>query len=103
LAAVEAGAGAVLVPSPPSGPGLGVGRAARWVEDLAGEQGLLLYRGYMSKAEIEQMCRDTARDDRGWMLPLDDSDLRALVAERKAADFSAQFPSLRAKLDALVM
>jgi hypothetical protein len=68
-----------------------------------GRFGLLVYRGYMDKTVIDQMCLDTAHDDRGWMIPLDDADLRTLVEERKATHFSGEFPSFRRKFDHLIM
>jgi hypothetical protein len=36
-------------------------------------------------------CRDTARDQRGYVLTLDDGDLGALTAARKAEDGPAFF------------
>lgn len=47
-----------------------------------GKVGLLLYRGYDDKDHTLQICRDTARDQRGFILALDDSDLTTLVEER---------------------
>jgi hypothetical protein len=45
LAAVVAGPGAVLVSSPPPGPGLGIGGSAGGFEDPADEQALELVAG----------------------------------------------------------
>jgi hypothetical protein len=47
-----------------------------------GRVGLLLYRGYVDKAKVRASCKDTANDDRGWILALDDEDLVRLVEER---------------------
>ncbi|WP_433057056.1 hypothetical protein [Dactylosporangium sp. CS-033363] len=47
-----------------------------------GRFGLLVYRGYTDKAKIWQSCLDTANDGNGFVLPLDDADLKKLVDER---------------------
>lgn len=47
-----------------------------------GKVGLLVYRGYDNKQHTLDVCRDTARDQRGIILALDDSDLTVLVEER---------------------
>lgn len=46
---------------------------------------MLMYRAYTSKAHILETCRDTARDDRGFITALDDDDLTQLVNEAKVA------------------
>ena len=46
-----------------------------------GRVGLLVYRGYTDKSKIWASCLDTAHDDRGFIIPLDDDDLRVLVRE----------------------
>ncbi|HEX9683922.1 MAG TPA: hypothetical protein VGA13_12630 [Acidimicrobiales bacterium] len=51
---------------------------------LRGRLGLLVHRGFGDKDRLLRRCRDTALDDRGFILPLDDDDLRALVDERKS-------------------
>ncbi len=47
-----------------------------------GRVGLLLYRGYDDKEHTMQTCRDTAGDQRGFIIPIDDADLATLVNER---------------------
>lgn len=48
-----------------------------------GQLGLLCYRGFADqKANVISRCRDTALDGRGYVLPLDDADLRHLVETR---------------------
>lgn len=68
-----------------------------------GRVGILLYRGYGDKAQIWQSCIDTAHDDRGWIIPLDDNDLKDLIEERKNADLDGEFRLLRQMFDRLIM
>jgi hypothetical protein len=54
---------------------------------MRGQFGLLCYRGFKDdKASVVQHCRDAALDGRGWVIALDDEDLRVLVESRKAGD-----------------
>lgn len=46
-----------------------------------GQVGLLIYRGFADKSDVLRRARDAAKDSRGWVIPLDDSDLALLVAE----------------------
>ncbi|NRD08414.1 hypothetical protein HRF29_05580 [Rathayibacter agropyri] len=49
-----------------------------------GNLGMLLYRGYgQDKAEVVQHFRDAALDGRGFVIALDDEDLKVLVNARK--------------------
>lgn len=48
-----------------------------------GRVGLLVYRNYSEKTTLRARCRDTAKDDRGWIIALDDSDMEQLVIEAK--------------------
>lgn len=68
-----------------------------------GRVGLLLYRGYVDKDEVWQRCIDTAHDDRGWIIPLDDNDLVELVTEREGGSVETAFAGLRARFDRLIM
>jgi hypothetical protein len=55
-----------------------------------GKVGFLVYRGYVDKEKIWQSCLDTAHDSRGYVLLLDDSDLRELALEiRRPPDAEA--------------
>jgi hypothetical protein len=64
--------------------------------------GLMVFRSTSNKALIEQGCRDTALAGHGYIIALDDDDLRALVEEKKANPDSIDFQVLRSKYSALV-
>lgn len=69
-----------------------------------GNVGMLICRHFDNKARFEQRCRDTALDDRGYIIALDDADLKALVDARKADDEAAyrEYPLLRQRFDTLI-
>jgi len=67
-----------------------------------GRFGLLVYRGYGSKELVEARCRDTALDQRGYIIALDDEDLRSLVAQKIQNPSSLTFPLLRERFLALI-
>ncbi len=56
-----------------------------------GEVGLLVCRELRNKDLFIERCRDTVRDDRGYIIPLDDEDLRALVEEAKNQGIMSQY------------
>lgn len=62
-----------------------------------GKFGFLVCRQFDDKDRFLERCRDTARDDRGFIVPLDDEDLRELVALRKADPH--RFPRLQMLVD----
>ena len=56
---------------------------------LRGKFGLLLYRGFADRKDaVVQHFRDAALDDRGFVIALDDEDLKVLVRGRKDGDES---------------
>lgn len=69
-----------------------------------GNVGILVCRSFKNKAKFEQRCRDTALDDRGYIIALDDADLRALVEARKSDQEAAyrEYSVLRKRFDALI-
>ena len=69
-----------------------------------GNFGILVCRRFDKKAHFEQRCRDTALDDRGYIIVLDDADLTSLVEARKAEEETAfrEFPLLRKRFDTLI-
>lgn len=68
-----------------------------------GRFGMLLCRNLADRELFRDRCRDTASDNRGFIVALDDSDLRQLVEAAKAGDPYAELPYLRAIFDELVM
>lgn len=67
-----------------------------------GKLGILCYRGFQYKNAVIKSCRDTALDDRGWILPLDDEDLQDLVNEKVVDGHSTQFKLLRDRYAAII-
>ncbi len=68
-----------------------------------GRVGVLTCRRFRNKGLFLQRCRDTADDQRGFIIALDDSDLAALVEERKAGRADMQYELLRERFHGLVM
>lgn len=60
-----------------------------------GKIGLLICRSMANPALVLDRCRDTATDDRGFVLVLDDDRLAQLVAERKMHPSRGDFTVLR--------
>lgn len=67
-----------------------------------GRVGLLIHRGFGDKDLLIKRCRDTAMDNRGFILALDDADLEGLVNERKAKPSSIEFDLLNRRFQDLV-
>lgn len=68
-----------------------------------GKVGLLLCRAFKDKSLFLKRCRDTANDQRGFVIALDDDDLRALVAARRDGDLNAIYRLLKGRFEALVL
>lgn len=68
-----------------------------------GRFGLLVCRRFRNKGRFIQRCQDTAKDDRGFIVALDDDDLRVLVEAVKAGGAPAQFEFLKGRFDELIM
>lgn len=74
---------------------------------LRGQIGLLTCRGFKNKQLFMKRCRDTALDHRGYVIPLDDDDLKLLVEEAKK-EFDptqprmSEFSLLKERFDELV-
>jgi len=62
-----------------------------------GTFGLLVYRQYEDKDAILASCRDTASDHRGFIIPLDDQDLAALVVEVQTSGSCTEIDGLLRK------
>lgn len=69
-----------------------------------GTFGILVCRQLDDKARFQERCRDTAKDDRGYIIALDDADLTALVEARKASDENSyrEFPLLQQRFNYLI-
>jgi hypothetical protein len=68
-----------------------------------GRFGLLVARKITDKALFTKRCRDTADDDRGFIIALDDDDLTALVKAVKDSNKVERLALLRQKFKDLVM
>ncbi len=67
-----------------------------------GQFGLLLCRKIADKDLFIDRCRDTANDGRGFIIPLDDSDLQGLVDDVHKSPEAPSFPMLRERFERLV-
>jgi hypothetical protein len=68
-----------------------------------GSFGLLVCRRLDNKDLFIRRCIDTAHDARGFIVPLDDVDLRQLVEERRRDDETLALPLIRERFDGLIM
>lgn len=55
-----------------------------------GKYGLLVFRSCSNKERLFESCRDTSRDDRGFITPIDEEDLAILVKEAKGGSATAE-------------
>jgi hypothetical protein len=60
-----------------------------------GKVGILICRKIADRKLLMKRCIDTAKDDRGFILPLDDDDLSAIIESVKGHPDSQEFPLLR--------
>ena len=67
-----------------------------------GQLGIVCCRGFVDRERWQKRCKDTAQDDRGFVLTLSDDDLAALVEERRTAGTTWEFELLREQLQQLV-
>ncbi|MDQ1118904.1 MULTISPECIES: hypothetical protein [Pseudoxanthomonas] len=68
-----------------------------------GQVGILICRGVSDRKKIDAMCRDTAKDGRGYMIVLDDADLEILVKSASAMHYDAARTILNDRFDRLVL
>ncbi|MDQ3687982.1 MAG: hypothetical protein M3430_20600 [Acidobacteriota bacterium] len=68
-----------------------------------GQFGLLVCREFSDKDLFIKRCVDTAKDNRGFIIPIDDSDLTQIGKERKKEFSEPQFISLKERFDNLIM
>jgi hypothetical protein len=67
-----------------------------------GKFGLMVCRAFNNKELFMARCRDTALDDRGFIIPLDDGDLTELVNRRKSDALFFNLSMLQDRFRALV-
>ena len=71
-----------------------------------GKVGLLVIRDCENQELLDKRCRDTAQDDRGFMISLTDQDVIQLITDyRKASPFNLErheYPLIREKFNSLV-
>lgn len=68
-----------------------------------GKFGLLICRKFDNRELFIQRCKDTAQDGRGFIVPLDDSDLKTLLEFRGKKDFKSIHNFLEERYQKLVM
>ena len=68
-----------------------------------GQFGIITCRSFENKELFISRCRDTANDQRGFIIPIDDDDLRVLVGEVKEHLHEATFEFLYSCFAKLVM
>lgn len=68
-----------------------------------GRFGILVCRSFENRNLFDKRCRDTVKDDRGFVVALDDNDLRALAEARKVDDAKLEFKLLKNRFNALIM
>ena len=68
-----------------------------------GSFGILICRGVSDRKKIDAMCRDTVHDNRGYMIVLDDADLKELVDSFPAMHEGNVKTLLHRRFDQLVM
>ena len=68
-----------------------------------GQFGLLVCRDLKDKIRLLKRCRDTAHDQRGFIIPLDDKDLTVLTHAKKAVAEEKVFQLLKERFDDLIM
>jgi hypothetical protein len=67
-----------------------------------GRIGLLACREFKNKDLFLERCRDTAKDDRGFIIALDDQDLAELVRVRKLYSTESEFLLLKERFEQLI-
>lgn len=67
-----------------------------------GQFGILVCRDLADKNLFIQRCRDTANDQRGYIVPVDDTDLRMLVEEQRAGR-SVDYELIRNRFNQLIL
>jgi hypothetical protein len=74
----------------------------RFARDTRGNFGLLLCRSFDNKPRFVQRCREAAAAGRGYVLVIDDDDLRTLVGARERDDANAMLKHLTDRFGEIV-
>lgn len=67
-----------------------------------GKIGIIICRQIENRKKIEDSCRDTANDSRGYIIVLDDENIKDLVKDIKTKDSEYKLDILRKKFDKLI-
>lgn len=67
-----------------------------------GQVGILACRKISDKKKLGMRCRDTANDDRGFIIYIDDQDVCELIDYQSKNSLSVDFPLLRSKFSDLI-
>jgi len=67
-----------------------------------GQVGLLVCRGVKDMDRLLARCKDTANDHRGFIIPLVDDDLQALVDHKLDFPESLEFINLKMRFEYLI-
>jgi len=70
---------------------------------LRGQCGILACRSFENNNLVLKRCRDTAIDQRGYIIALEDSDLVTLVEQARRPGQDIEFPLLRERFERLIM
>jgi len=68
-----------------------------------GQFGIIVCRNFENKELFLKRCKDTATDNRGFIMPIDDNDLKELIDELKANPHETTFDFLRSRFETLVL
>lgn len=68
-----------------------------------GQVGLLVCRSVQNPSKLAASCKDTAQDNRGYVITLSDADLAQLVADYRSSNGGSEYPLLRKKFTDLIM
>jgi hypothetical protein len=67
-----------------------------------GQVGIIVCRSFENKELFLERCRDTAKDGRGFVIPLDDEDLRTLIESKKTDSSFERLSLLQERFEYLI-
>ncbi|PHS31145.1 MAG: hypothetical protein COA95_06770 [Methylophaga sp.] len=68
-----------------------------------GQVGILVCRSFKNKDRFVQRCIDTAKDGRGYIIPIDDDDVITLMEYREQHPYTEDFPLLKERFNLLII